>query len=80
MSCYGSDLIDGFVLLVGTSDDFASPVNFGNPLEIPVGVMRDDRLFRPVAPGLGRAIKGEREGADPLGCLLESCCRQKSLV
>ena len=61
MSCYGNDLLDGFVLLVGTSDDFASPVNFGNPLEIPVGVMRDGRLFRPVAPGPAERSKGKEK-------------------
>jgi UDP-glucuronate decarboxylase len=35
--CYVDDLIDGFVRLIATSDDFTGPVNLGNPHEIPVG-------------------------------------------
>jgi UDP-glucuronate decarboxylase len=31
--CYVDDLIDGFLLLMQSSDDFTGPVNLGNPVE-----------------------------------------------
>lgn len=31
--CYVSDLVEGFVRLMGSSDDLAGPVNLGNPGE-----------------------------------------------
>jgi UDP-glucuronate decarboxylase len=31
--CYVDDMIDGFLRLMHSSDDFAGPVNFGNPVE-----------------------------------------------
>ena len=31
--CYGDDLIDGFLRLMQSSDDFTGPVNLGNPVE-----------------------------------------------
>ena len=34
--CYVDDLIEGFVRLMGTADDFTGPVNLGNPVELPV--------------------------------------------
>jgi UDP-glucuronate decarboxylase len=34
--CFVSDLIEGFVRLMGTDDDVTGPVNIGNPHEIPV--------------------------------------------
>ncbi|HEY6441138.1 MAG TPA: UDP-glucuronic acid decarboxylase family protein [Acetobacteraceae bacterium] len=34
--CYVDDLIDGFVRLVATGEDFTGPVNLGNPHEISV--------------------------------------------
>jgi UDP-glucuronate decarboxylase len=34
--CYVDDLVDGLVRLMGTQDDFAGPVNIGNPHEISV--------------------------------------------
>ena len=34
--CFVSDLVDGFVRLMGTGDDVTGPVNMGNPHEIPV--------------------------------------------
>jgi UDP-glucuronate decarboxylase len=34
--CYVSDLIDGFVKLMGTSDDFTGPVNLGNEHEFTI--------------------------------------------
>jgi len=34
--CYVDDLIEGFLRLMGTGDDFTGPVNLGNPVEIPV--------------------------------------------
>mgnify|MGYP001426065484 CR=1 FL=1 len=34
--CYVDDLIEGFVRLMGTSDDFTGPINLGNPVEITV--------------------------------------------
>jgi len=32
--CYVDDLIDGFLLLMKSSDDFTGPVNLGNPVEL----------------------------------------------
>jgi UDP-glucuronate decarboxylase len=43
--CYVDDLIDGFVRLVATGDDFTGPVNLGNPHEIPVSELAD-RVIR----------------------------------
>ncbi|EIJ43131.1 nucleoside-diphosphate-sugar epimerase [Beggiatoa alba B18LD] len=34
--CYVDDLIEGFVRLMGTSDDFTGPVNLGNPNEFTI--------------------------------------------
>jgi UDP-glucuronate decarboxylase len=34
--CYVSDLIDGFIRLMGTPDDFTGPVNLGNPGEFTI--------------------------------------------
>ncbi len=34
--CYVDDLIDGFVKLMGTRDDFTGPVNLGNPDEFTI--------------------------------------------
>ena len=34
--CFVSDLIEGFVRMMDTSDDFTGPVNLGNPVEISV--------------------------------------------
>lgn len=34
--CYVDDLIEGFLRLMQTGDDFTGPVNLGNPVEIPV--------------------------------------------
>lgn len=34
--CYVDDLIDGFVHLMGTDDDFTGPVNLGNPVEFTI--------------------------------------------
>jgi UDP-glucuronate decarboxylase len=31
--CYVDDLINGFILLMGSPDDFTGPVNLGNPIE-----------------------------------------------
>ncbi|MEO8559896.1 MAG: UDP-glucuronic acid decarboxylase family protein [Rhodospirillales bacterium] len=34
--CYVDDLIEGFIRLMATPDDFTGPVNLGNPVELPV--------------------------------------------
>jgi UDP-glucuronate decarboxylase len=34
--CYVDDLIDGFLLLMGSRDEFRGPVNLGNPVEFTV--------------------------------------------
>lgn len=34
--CFVSDMIDGFVRLMNTDDDFTGPVNLGNPVEMTV--------------------------------------------
>jgi UDP-glucuronate decarboxylase len=34
--CYVDDLIEGFVRLMGTSDDVTGPINLGNPVEMTV--------------------------------------------
>ncbi len=34
--CYVDDLIEGFMRLMATEDDFTGPVNLGNPVELPV--------------------------------------------
>ena len=34
--CFVSDLVDGFIRMMGTSDEVTGPVNMGNPHEIPV--------------------------------------------
>jgi len=34
--CYADDLIDGFVRLMGTSDDITGPINLGNPGEFTI--------------------------------------------
>ena len=34
--CYVDDLIDGFIRVMGTSDDVVGPINLGNPVEITV--------------------------------------------
>jgi UDP-glucuronate decarboxylase len=34
--CYVDDLIEGFMRLMGTADDFTGPVNLGNPVEITI--------------------------------------------
>jgi UDP-glucuronate decarboxylase len=35
--CYVSELVDGLVRLMETPDDFAGPVNLGNPVEFTIG-------------------------------------------
>jgi UDP-glucuronate decarboxylase len=35
--CYVDDLIDGFVRLMASADDFTGPVNLGNPQEFTIG-------------------------------------------
>ncbi|HSA06269.1 MAG TPA: SDR family oxidoreductase [Candidatus Gastranaerophilales bacterium] len=34
--CYVSDLVDGAIKMMNTSNDFIGPVNLGNPVEIPI--------------------------------------------
>ena len=34
--CYVDDLIEGFMRLMATPDDFTGPVNLGNPAELPI--------------------------------------------
>ena len=34
--CYVDELIDGFIRLIGSADDFTGPVNLGNPLEFTI--------------------------------------------
>jgi UDP-glucuronate decarboxylase len=34
--CFVDDLIEGFVRLMGTSDEITGPMNLGNPVEVPV--------------------------------------------
>jgi UDP-glucuronate decarboxylase len=34
--CYVDDLIDGFIRLMDSSDDFTGPVNLGNPIELTI--------------------------------------------
>ena len=34
--CYVDDLIDGFILLMKTPDDFTGPINLGNPVEFSI--------------------------------------------
>jgi UDP-glucuronate decarboxylase len=34
--CYVDDLIEGFIRLMGTSDEVTGPVNLGNPVELPM--------------------------------------------
>jgi UDP-glucuronate decarboxylase len=34
--CYVDDMVDGFVHLMGTKDDFTGPVNLGNPSEFTI--------------------------------------------
>ena len=34
--CYADDLIDGFLLLMQSADDFTGPVNLGNPVEFTI--------------------------------------------
>ena len=34
--CYVDDLIDGFISLMDTADDFAGPLNLGNPVEFTI--------------------------------------------
>lgn len=51
--CYVDDLIEGFVRLMATGDDFTGPVNIGNPHEIPVRELAE-RVIR--LTGSGSAI------------------------
>src|ERR1700760_956294 len=37
--CYVDDLIDGFVRLMATGEDFTGPINLGNPQELPVAAL-----------------------------------------
>jgi UDP-glucuronate decarboxylase len=39
--CYVSDLIDGFVRLMGTPDGFTGPVNLGNPVEFTIAELAE---------------------------------------
>jgi UDP-glucuronate decarboxylase len=39
--CYVDDLIDGFLKLMGTPDDFTGPVNLGNPNEFTILELAD---------------------------------------
>jgi UDP-glucuronate decarboxylase len=39
--CYVDDLIEGFVRLMGTSDDITGPINLGNPVETSVGELAE---------------------------------------
>src|SRR5262249_41925805 len=34
--CYVDDLVDGFLRLMGTSDEVTGPVNLGNPVEFTI--------------------------------------------
>ena len=34
--CFVSDMVDGLIRLMGTSDDFVGPVNLGNPDELSI--------------------------------------------
>ncbi len=43
--CFVSDLVDGFIRLMGTGDDVTGPVNIGNPHEIPVRELAE-RIIR----------------------------------
>lgn len=56
--CYVDDLIDGFIRVMGTSDDVVGPINLGNPVEITVLALakevvaltgsRSNIVFRPL--------------------------------
>ncbi len=56
--CYVDDLIDGFIRMMGTSDDVVGPINLGNPVEITVLALakevvaltgsRSNIVFRPL--------------------------------
>jgi UDP-glucuronate decarboxylase len=39
--CYVSELVDGLVRLMETPDDFAGPVNLGNPVEFTIGELAE---------------------------------------
>ena len=39
--CYVDDLIDAFVLMMGTGDGVTGPINAGNPVELPVKVLAE---------------------------------------
>jgi UDP-glucuronate decarboxylase len=39
--CYVDDLIEGFVRLMATDDDFTGPVNLGNPREFTIKQLAD---------------------------------------
>jgi UDP-glucuronate decarboxylase len=39
--CYVSDLVDGLIRLMDTPDDFAGPVNLGNPVEFTIGELAE---------------------------------------
>ncbi len=40
--CYVSDLVDGFVKLMGTEDTFTGPVNLGNPTEFTIKSLAEE--------------------------------------
>ena len=39
--CFCTDLIDGFIRLMGTGDDVTGPINLGNPVEISVRTLAE---------------------------------------
>lgn len=56
--CYVDDMIEGFVQLMGSGDDFTGPVNLGNPHEVTIGDLareivaltgsKSELVFRPL--------------------------------
>jgi len=51
--CYVDDLIEGFVRLMATADDFVGPVNLGNPVEF---TMLDLAEKGSIGPGSRRCM------------------------
>ena len=58
--CYVDDLIDGFLLLMDSGDDFTGPVNLGNPVEFTIKELaekvveltnsKSELIFNPLPP------------------------------
>jgi UDP-glucuronate decarboxylase len=40
--CYVDDLIEAFIRLMGTPDDFTGPVNLGNPVEFTIRMLAEE--------------------------------------